>query len=256
MTSPQITEVRRLYAEAEDAIKLYERIGLDNLASAINELRYAGEHVLVADTADDESEKSFALVKAMRHCERARYDALEATIVTLLDFLANFRQSDLTMDEMTAIFPAWKECLAKASAAQRIVETSGAVKNADSKALKSAIEDLLAFRYQLIAVEPQILEARKRAFEKREAERRAVAEIEAADAERRETIEKTMSDRQFLLSFSATIAGTAVGLVGTLIAIATAFPTQRLVGISLGLIGFALVCFGVYCWSSRNLLLK
>ena len=45
MTSPQITDVQRLYGEAEAAIKLYERIGLDNLVSAINELRYAGDQL-------------------------------------------------------------------------------------------------------------------------------------------------------------------------------------------------------------------
>ena len=31
MTSPSVEEVRSLYSKAEAAIKLYERIGLDNL---------------------------------------------------------------------------------------------------------------------------------------------------------------------------------------------------------------------------------
>ncbi len=138
----------------------------------------------------------------------------------------------------------------------KFVETAGAVKNADLAELQSAIDDLLEFRYQLNEVEPQIQEARKCEFERRDAKRRAAAEAEASDAERRETIEKAMADRQFLLSFSATIAGTAVGLVGTLLAITTAFPAQRLVGILLGLLGFIVVCFGVYHWSSKNLLPK
>ncbi len=51
MTSPRIIEIKKLFADAESAIKLYERIGLDNVVAAVNELRYAGEHILAAETA-------------------------------------------------------------------------------------------------------------------------------------------------------------------------------------------------------------
>ena len=50
MTSPSVEEVRSLYSKAEAAIKLYERIGLDNLTIPLNELRYAGQHILRAET--------------------------------------------------------------------------------------------------------------------------------------------------------------------------------------------------------------
>ena len=47
---PQIKEVEKRYAEAETALKSYERITLTNLAPAINQLRYAGYHLLRASS--------------------------------------------------------------------------------------------------------------------------------------------------------------------------------------------------------------
>ena len=80
-SSRSSSSIRKLYEEAEEALKRYERISLANLAPALNELRYAGHHLLEADGAGNEADKSQQLTRAKAHCERARYDAKEATMV-------------------------------------------------------------------------------------------------------------------------------------------------------------------------------
>lgn len=228
MTSPQITDVQRLYGEAEAALKLYERIGLDNLVSAINELRYAGAHILAAQNATDSETRDIALFKALRHCERAKYDAQESTIIALLEVIAEYRQSGLSMEEMSALYPDWGDCLKRATAAQALIETMGTVKTADSGQLHAAINELLAFRAKLLEVEPQVLAARNRNFEEQEKKRLEMEQSKAQDAERLAKLEKINADRQFLLSFTISAGGTLVGFLGTMMAIYGAFPRHKI----------------------------
>ena len=256
MTSPRIIEIKKLFADAESAIKLYERIGLDNVVSAVNELRYAGEHILAAETAASPDDCETALLRAERHCVRAKYDAIESTIVTLLEQIAAVRQSGFSTNEMSKVFPEWKDCLVKAVEAQKILETAGAVRDADPLLLEAALSELLAYRYKLLAIEPQIVQLRNESLDRQEAEKRHYAQLVAEEAECRERVAKVLQARQFLLSFSATIAGTVVGLLGTLLAILGTFPRHRFTGILVGLSGFAVLCFTVYQWASKRLISK
>ena len=48
MTSILSNKIKQLFDEAEDALKKYERISLTSLAPALNELRYAGHHLIAA----------------------------------------------------------------------------------------------------------------------------------------------------------------------------------------------------------------
>lgn len=256
MTSPQMTELRKRFSEAEEAIKRYERIGLDNLVSAVNELRYAGDHLLVADTAEDAAVRETALLRAERHCIRARYDAIESTIVALLEQIAAVRQSGLSAQELSTVLPDWKNCLLKAVAAQKAIESAGAVRDADPGVLEGALSDLLTYRYKLLALEPQIVQMRNEALDRQAAEKRLHEQLVAEEEERRECVEKVLQARQFLLSFSATVAGTAVGLLGALLAVFGMFPRQWHWGILLGLLVFFALCFVSYCWARSRLLSK
>lgn len=256
MTSPQIIEVKKRFADAEAAIKRYERIGLDNVVSAVNELRYAGEHILTAETATDPEACEAALLRAERHCIRAKYDAVESTIVTLLEQIAAVRQSGFSAKEMSSVFPEWRECLAKAVEAQKVIETAGAVRDADPSALETALSKLMAYRYKLLAIEPQIVALRNEFLDRQEAEKRRCAQLAAEVAESRERAAKVLQARQFLLSFSATIAGTVVGLLGTLLAILGTFPNYRFIGVVVGLSGFVMLCVVIYQWSAAKLIPK
>ena len=86
MTSQRLAEIRKIYSDAEYAIKRYERIALEDQVAAINELRYAGHHVLEASLAEDESEIEDHIASARNHCRRAVNDAKDAAIVSQLEF--------------------------------------------------------------------------------------------------------------------------------------------------------------------------
>ena len=97
----------------------------------------------------------------------------------------------------------------------------------------------------------------------RERKREAEAEAErirqmdvAASAERDAKAEKTMLDRQFLLSFSATVSGSLIGLLGTLIAIYGTFPESRILGLASGFVGFLIFTVATYKISRAFLLAK
>ena len=82
MISQQLAEIRKIYSDAEYAIKRYERIALEDQVAAINELRYAGHHVLEASQAEDESEIEDHIASARNHCRRAVNDAKDAAIAS------------------------------------------------------------------------------------------------------------------------------------------------------------------------------
>lgn len=58
---------------------------------AINELRYAGRHMIDALLLHDDSEKyQEQLRRSLRHCYRARFDALRATVLYMIRDFRNF----------------------------------------------------------------------------------------------------------------------------------------------------------------------
>ena len=90
-----INEVRSCYAKAENELKRYERITLTNLAPAINQLRYAGHHLLKATNEKDERLRDLNVMAAKRHSERALCDVREATVMFLLDELGGDRPHEM-----------------------------------------------------------------------------------------------------------------------------------------------------------------
>ena len=254
MTSPSLSEVRELYDEAEKALKKYERIGLDNLVSSINELRYAGHHVLVVETTKDGERKEEHLFKAARHCKRAIYDAKEATIIHLLEVVASFREYGVSEAEISSIVPDWPKFMKAVIEAQRILETAGHAKDADPELLDSAIETLLSARETLLAAESRILTVRNSKLDAMESHKKSVAKAQAQEAENRDLAREICSIRQFLLSFAISTGGTFIGLCGTLIAVYGEFENHRLVGVLICMLGLAIMMRGVYGWAERHLL--
>ena len=68
------------YKKAEDALHSLgiESGGVDT--AAVNELRYAGRHLLNGLVSDDPNDQSEQLQRSMRHCERAIYEAYDSAI--------------------------------------------------------------------------------------------------------------------------------------------------------------------------------
>lgn len=87
-------DIKSLFHRAEDRIKRVESNDKDSgvVVPAINELRYAGFHLLEASTADNDEDCSEQLQRAKRHCQRAVYDAVEVAALDRLDRFDMFDQ--------------------------------------------------------------------------------------------------------------------------------------------------------------------
>ena len=82
--------IRSLYNEAERFIKHVETHQSQISIPAINELRYAGHHLLNSLATGDTNKFCDELGKAERHCQRAMYEASESGIIYFLDIVNEF----------------------------------------------------------------------------------------------------------------------------------------------------------------------
>jgi hypothetical protein len=112
------------FRQAEQDIKTVEleSYGEDLNIPSINELRYVGHHLCKVFqeniTAEDQAEE---LKRALRHCERASYDAVELGIISQLEAISIF-QKDYKKDN---IISQWSEYVAdmnKVQAAKNFIE--------------------------------------------------------------------------------------------------------------------------------------
>ncbi len=78
-----VAELTIEFSRAESACKAFEHQDGGLPIPVVNELRYAGAHAIKAlkRGIDDSEECREELDKALRHCKRARYDALEFNVV-------------------------------------------------------------------------------------------------------------------------------------------------------------------------------
>jgi len=124
MTS-RLEAIRAAFQEAENSLRDCERLSFETAVPSINELRYAGKHLLDAITAETDAVRDEHLTKAERHCFRAKFDAKESIIITLLEFLADFQDEGYSRTEIERFLPDWERHLADACAAQKVLETCG-----------------------------------------------------------------------------------------------------------------------------------
>ena len=83
-------DLQKRFAEAESFIKEVELCGLELPFPAINELRYAGHHLLKALVISDQNEFPKELGEVEDHCHRAMYEASEAGGMYLIRLLKQF----------------------------------------------------------------------------------------------------------------------------------------------------------------------
>lgn len=214
-----IDEVRSCYAKAEDELKRYERITLTNLAPAINQLRYAGHHLLKATNEKDERLRDLNVMAAKRHSERALCDVREATVVFLLDEFDRFRDELFTEDELSAAMPDWQNALQKMSEGRAALERAGIAKHFDEDIL-STIDGLLDVRDKMTLSMPKLSALReKREIELREAQQRA------ADESRKEQIARDMAREK--KSDRIAVLGILLSIASILLAIAALGPIKK-----------------------------
>ena len=146
------------FKKAEDALHSLgiEAGGVDT--AAVNELRYAGRHLLNGLVSDDSNEQDEQLQRAKRHCERAIYEAYDSAIfyhfaqydqfkadyrmVAISDVIPNFVNIEKTMnDARDFLEDARRDSDNREGYYQKAAETHGDVSEA-SKTLATAREEL------------------------------------------------------------------------------------------------------------------
>ncbi len=76
-------KVYNWYIEAEKLIRVLANTLTVPMVQAINQLRYAGHHVLKAQICSNDAVAKQNLIEAYKHCKRAVYDALDFYVYKL-----------------------------------------------------------------------------------------------------------------------------------------------------------------------------
>ena len=135
------TRIQHLYNKAECFVKHVETHQSDISIPAINELRYAGHHLLKALTSDDGEVFKRELRKTESHCQRAIYEASESGILYFLGLVNEFA-GDFKDVSITQVIPDYVSILSLAKKARE--QLSAGRLNRDS-AEKQAADYMTTF---------------------------------------------------------------------------------------------------------------
>ncbi len=114
-----LKEIQDLYSIAEKSIKrieIYEGLAFP----PVNELRYVGQHLLVALNSSDADEIKNNVHEANDHCRRSIYDAKEIGILYLLRRIMAFQERNKFIS-ITEIFPEYISMMQRVSEIQKFV---------------------------------------------------------------------------------------------------------------------------------------
>lgn len=109
-------EYQKEYTDAEKTLKAHEtEVDEGIIVPALNEFRYAGQHIARALAAKDMSVAIENLDQAIRHARRAKYDAHDAVIQYYLEQCKFFKE-DYKFIQITSVVAAYNDdCVALAS---------------------------------------------------------------------------------------------------------------------------------------------
>lgn len=107
VTDSDVAEFRHLYEKADSFTREVGELRSEVLIPAINELRYAGHHLLQSINDNGTIGDVESLRKAKSHCERAMYEAAEAGIMFCLDSIKSFERdyNDMVISEVIHDYP-------------------------------------------------------------------------------------------------------------------------------------------------------
>ena len=100
-------QIQQLYNEAERFIKEVEVVEAAVAFPAINQLRYAGHHLLKALASEAREDFQTELNDVRDHCHRAMYEAAEAGIGYLLELFTTFETDfkDIIVTDTVSDYP-------------------------------------------------------------------------------------------------------------------------------------------------------
>ncbi len=115
-----IHRIRDLYNEAEVDLKSYGRETNALFVPGVNQLRYAGQHLVRALAATDKQAVQENLGAAERHAQRAVYDINDAAIHFHLAGIAHIRAQSFV--NLAAVVPNYADIVAAVRSAKRHIE--------------------------------------------------------------------------------------------------------------------------------------
>jgi len=115
-----LDEVDNLFTIAETKIKQVELLREEIIIPAVNQLRYAGHHILKSLKTAGAREKESQLEQAKSHCERAICDSMEIGIAYCLERINAFK-NDYKAITITDVIPTYFGILCHARAAQELI---------------------------------------------------------------------------------------------------------------------------------------
>ena len=126
MPAKEAGELQRLldlFEQAETKIKNAELITSEGvLIPSINELRYAGHHIVRSLLSDDEKELQAERVKAINHVKRAIYDIDESLLIYYIESAANFKEKYNDSGFTTEVVTDYPEKLATLDKANKSIQ--------------------------------------------------------------------------------------------------------------------------------------
>lgn len=231
------------YELAENHIKRCERYTLSLPTAAVNQLRYAGSHLLklikgIVNGDGDDAVLQECTVKAANHCKRASFDALETQIYFQLEFISDFQNLCRDRRRVETVYPDYGADFKELVALQERLQAFGMVQQLSDKD-----------RAELDGIAGRVAQMKRKIL-------RIKVEVEQLEKARPD-METIIAARQFLVSFAATVLGTLVGVAGVVVAIFDRLPDSWwskatiLGGILVVLvIGWVII----YCFSASKLL--
>ena len=230
------------YKSAEDLIKSCERYTLASPTVAVNQMRYAGCHLLDFIKLDDSVENvatgAECIEKAKNHCRRASFDALETLIFSQLEFIAEFQNLCRTKRGVENVYPDYVADYSALADLQERLQAFKMVKSLTS----DEKQELIEISEQVTAFKRKILRVKV-----------SVERLESVEA----TDQVILSVQQFLLSFTATVLGTVLGVAGTMFGVWGMLGCNvwvKLFCVALILCGCAFACKRFYQWAATRLL--
>jgi len=115
--------IKDLYKSAEDAISTVEYQVGEGVDVAVNQLRYAGHHILEALTTGDANIEQEEMRKAARHCMRSIYDSCSWGIMTFNDNMLEFNK-DYRLIVISEVLPDYLERLKKCKKAMECIQAA------------------------------------------------------------------------------------------------------------------------------------
>lgn len=216
-----LAKTRDLFLRAEFAVKKYERIGLESQIGAINELRYAGHHLMKASEGRSQEEIERHALCAERHSLRALHDARDAALLVSLEKIDDYFQKLFTSEELKNELPDYESLYAEIASLRTLLENSPMAKDRkDDDEIDRAVFRLQEIRGRLDVIAPVLAEKR---YQAELAKQKAIQD--QYDAERREKQDredqKALQDRRNhrvsvllgALGIVASILGTVVGIL-------------------------------------------